>query len=175
MLAVVAALAGTTSAAAAAVSPFPLASRTAWTLTDENGSALRIRSTQAGTAYVLRGFPGLASVRVRANGPNVEAWDAGAARWEPFLRLGAPSGTQYTVALAGEPLWRSLHVTVTRGPCYVTGRAVRGCVPLDLLARTPVAAAGIEKLVFAPGSGPVEVVVQTIAGPRTYVLGGPTR
>ena len=35
-----------------------------------------------------------------------------------------------------------------------------------------MADAGIERLVFAPGIGLAEVVVQTIAGPRSYTLDG---
>ena len=168
----VAALGAGSAAGAAGPSPFPLALRIAWNLADENGNVLEIRSTRASAAYVLRGLPGLSSVRVRAQGQDVEAWDARNARWEPFLRLGASTGTQYTVDLAGSPLWRSLRVKVSRAPCDAADRTVRGCVTLGLLARKPVADAGVEKLVFAPGIGPVEVVVQTIAGPRTYTLDG---
>ena len=42
---------------------------------------------------------------------------------------------------------------------------------LEVRALEPIADAGVERLVFAPGIGPVEVVVQTIAGPRSYALG----
>ena len=121
---------------------------------------------------MLRGFPGFATLRVRPVGGDVQAWNARGARWAPFLRLSAPVGTRYRVDLPASPLWRRIDVTVTsRATCYVASRPVRGCVTLDLRALQPIADAGVERLVFAPGIGPVEIVVQTIAGPRTYSLG----
>ena len=110
---------------------------------------------------------------MRAAGRDVQAWDARTAGWKPFLRLGAAGGARYRVDLAASPLWRSIDVTVSRAACQVGARTVRGCVTLELRALKPVADAGVERLVFAPGIGPVEVVVQTIAGPRSYELGRP--
>ena len=150
---------------------FPLGARTGWTLADENGSELKVRSTRSATSYVLHGFPGFASLRVRTAGRDVQAWDARVAGWKPFLRLGAAAGAHYRVDLSASPLWRSIDVTVSRAACQVGARTVRGCVTLDLRALRPVPDAGVERLVFAPGIGPVEVVVQTIAGPRSYALG----
>lgn len=164
------------ASAAVAGSPnlFPLGARSSWTLTDPQGNELTIRATRSGTSFVLRGFPGVASLRVRQDGGNLEAWDSRASRWRPFLRLAAPEGTRYRVDLPGAPLWRAVDVRVAaRGEtCRVASRQVRGCVAFALRSRKPIADAGVERLVFAPGLGPVEIVVQTIAGPRTYALGG---
>ena len=108
---------------------------------------------------------------MRTAGRDVQAWDAGAAGWEPFLRLGAAPGAHYRVDLSASPFWRAADVTVSRASCHVGTRTVRGCVTLEVRALKPIADAGVERLVFAPGIGPVEVVVQTIAGPRSYALG----
>ena len=110
---------------------------------------------------------------MRTAGSDVQAWDARAAGWKAFLRLGAASGARYRVDLSASPFWRAADVTVSRAPCQVGTRTVRGCVTLEIRARVPIADAGVERLVFAPGIGPVEVVVQTIAGPRSYALGKP--
>jgi hypothetical protein len=154
---------------AAGPSLFPLGARATWTLADENGSELKIRSTRSSPAYVLHGFPGFAALRVRAAGRDVQAWDARAG-WKQFLRLGAAAGARYRVDLAASPFWRAVDVTVSRASCHVGTRIVRGCVTLEVRALEPIADAGVERLVFAPGIGPVEVVVQTIAGPRSYAL-----
>lgn len=163
------------ASAAAAGSPnlFPLGARSSWTLTDPQGNELTIRATRSGTSFLLRGFPGVASIRVRPDGGNVEAWDSRVSRWKPFLRLAAPEGTRYRVDLPRAPLWRAVDVRVaSRETCRVASREVRGCVAFALRSRKPIADAGVERLVFAPGLGPVEIVVQTIAGPRVYALGG---
>jgi hypothetical protein len=172
IVALAAALAPGSVATAGEPLPFPLGARASWTLTDEHGSQLKIRSTRSGSTYVLHGFPGLASVRVRANGREVQAWDARVSTWRPFLRLSAAAGARYRVDLPSSALWRAIVVTVaSREPCLVGSRPVRSCVTLELQALKPIADAGVERLVFAPGIGPVEVVVQTIAGPRSYALG----
>ena len=164
--------AGPASASGAAEpSLFPLGARATWKLADENGSELRIRSTRSAPAYVLHGFPGFSALRIRAAGRDVQAWDARAAGWKPFLRLGAAAGARYRVDLSASPFWRAVDVTVSRTSCHVGTRTVPGCVTLDVRALKPIADAGVERLVFAPGIGPVEVVVQTIAGPRSYSLG----
>jgi hypothetical protein len=163
------------TAAAAPSSHFPLRDGATWKLTDENGLTLVVRATRSGEAYTLRGLPGLGPVRVRPNGADVQAWDARTDRWRPFLRLGARAGTRYLVDLPGSSFWRALDVKVASRTATCSdarGREVRGCVVLDLTSRKPVADAGVERLVFAPGIGLVEVVVQTIAGPRSYTLGG---
>jgi hypothetical protein len=90
-----------------------------------------------------------------------------------FLRLGAPAGTRYVVDLADTALWRSVVVTVASRRAVVedaTGRTLRNCVRLVVRQRKPVADAGVEELVFAPGVGPARIVEQTIAGPRTFLL-----
>ena len=136
-------------------------------LADENGNELTIRSTRSASSYVLQGFPGSRPVRVRAGRPDVQAWDARAAGWKPFLRLGRRR-ERATASTSPSPLWRSVDVRV-RAACQV-GRPDRPRLrdALALAALKPVADAGVERLVFAPGIGLVEVVVQTIAGPRSY-------
>ena len=112
---------------------------------------------------------------MRPSGADVQAWDSRVDGWRPFLRLGARTGTRYLVDLPGAPLWRALDVKVASRSATCSdanGREVRGCVVLELTSRKPVADAGIERLVFAPGLGLAEVVVQTIAGPRSYTLDG---
>jgi hypothetical protein len=168
-------LVAATAASAGGPSLFPLGAGTSWTLSDERGNELTIRSNRSGSSYVLRGLPGLASVRVRANRRNIEAWDSRSSTWKAFLRLAAPAGTRYRVDFPEAPLWRAVDVTVESRSATCAdarGRQVRGCVALALRSRKPVADAGVERLVFAPGVGLAEVVVQTIAGPRTYTLGG---
>jgi hypothetical protein len=165
------------AAVAGPPSLFPLSDGATWRLTDERGSALVVRASRSGQAFVLRGLPGLAAIRVRANGRDVESWDAQAARWRPFLRLGAPTGTRYVVDVRDSALWRSVEITVaSRSAACSDARArpVRGCVALELRSRKPIPDAGVERLVFAPGIGLAEVVVLTIAGPRTYSLSGAT-
>lgn len=166
------------SAAGGDSKPFPLDPGARWVLTDEGGNELVIRVTRSRSGFLLRGFPGLPPTRVRTRGENVQAWDASAARWKQFLRLGAAVGTRYTVQLGSVPLWRSVGVTLVSRTetCPDTegrGRERRTCVVLELQPPKGVADAGVERLVFAPGVGPVEVVLQTIAGPRRYALGEP--
>jgi hypothetical protein len=164
------------AAAVAAPPPlFPLRDGATWKLADQRGAAMVVKASRSGQAYVLRGFPGLGSVRVRPKGSDVQAWDAQGARWAPFLRLGARTGTRYRVDLRDAPLWRAVEVTVESRSAVCADardRPVRRCVALALRTRKPIADAGVERLVFAPGIGLAEVVVQTIAGPRTYTLGG---
>jgi hypothetical protein len=169
-------LATCAASAAAPAKPFPLEPGARWVLSDATGLELTISLTRGKRGHVLRGFPGLPATRVRASGRSVQAWDPGEARWKPFLRLGAPAGTRYRVQLAGAPLWRAVEVTVASRTATcddANGRAVPNCVALELTPPKGVADAGVERLVFAPGVGPVEVVVQTIAGPRRYTLGEP--
>ena len=178
VIGVVASVACWCATALAAPAPlFPLRDGATWKLTDHRGATLVVRASRSGDAYLLRGMPGLGSVRVRTSGRDLQAWDAQGARWAPFLRLGAPTGTRYRVDLRDAPLWRAVDVTVASrsGVCAdARGRVVRGCVELALRSRKPTADAGVERLVFAPGIGLAEVVVQTIAGSRTYSLGGAT-
>lgn len=162
------------SGAAAAPAPLPLAAGNTWWLADDTSgreTVVTVRSTARGLA--LRGFPGLSETRVRRSGSAIEAWDERAGRWEPFLRLGAPRGTRYTVDLAADPLWRGVQVTVASRAAAVRdarGRLHRGCVRLVLTPPKGVADAGVEELVFAPGTGLVRAVVTTIAGPRELLL-----
>lgn len=161
-------------AAAAEWNAFPLSDGNRWTLRAEDGRGATNVSVRRGSGgLVLDGFPGTGDVRVRAAGPAIEAWDAGSNRWEPFLRLGANVGTKYSVNLTGEPLWRSVVVTVASRQTVVhdaRGKTLRGCVKLTVSHPKGVADAGIEELVFAPGVGLVKVVELTIAGPRERVL-----
>jgi hypothetical protein len=176
-LVVTVALASAVSAnASASPSFFPLADGKRWVLFDGNGAERRIAVARAGTVFTLQGFPGLGSTRVRARDGNIEAWDDRSSRWEPFLRLAAPTGTRYTVDLGDATLWRRVEVTIASrsASCLnALGRTVHGCVRLTLRARSPIADAGIERLVFAPGVGLAEIVEQTIAGPRRYTLSRP--
>jgi hypothetical protein len=50
------------------------------------------------------------------------------------------------------------------------GKALRNCVRLTFAARKPIADAGLEELVFAPGIGFARTTEQTIAGPRVHLL-----
>ena len=154
----------------------PLAEGNRWVLRDTRGpSTATIAVVRRASGLVLRGLPGAGDLRVRARGRAVEAWDSGSGRWEPFLRLGAPAGTRYAVALSDAPLWRSLTVTVASRTAVVRdgrGRTLRNCVRLELVARKPVADAAIEELVLAPRVGFVRIAEQTIAGTRVRVLSG---
>jgi hypothetical protein len=154
----------------------PLADGNRWVLRDTRGpSTATIAVVRRGSGLVLRGLPGAGDLRVRARGRAVEVWEPDRARWEPFLRLDAPAGTRYAVALSAAPLWRSLTVTVASRTAIVRdgrGRTLRDCVRLKLVARKPVADAAVEELVLAPGVGFVRIVEQTIAGTRVRVLAG---
>lgn len=164
------------SAAGGDSKAFPIEPGARWALADEAGNELVIRVMRSRSGSLLRGFPGLPQTRVRTRGQNVQAWDASGGRWESFLRLGAPEGMRYTVRLGSVPLWRSVDVTVvsrTETCPDAEGRERRACVALELTPPKGVADAGVERLVFSPGVGPAEVVVQTIAGPRRYALGEP--
>ena len=90
-------LAGALAATAEAVSAplyLPLADGNRWVLRDDGGAAAQSISVGRGaTGLMLRGVPGAGDLRVRAVGQSIEAWDPAGARWEPFLRLGAPAGT----------------------------------------------------------------------------------
>ena len=168
--------AGPYAGAARAPSLFPLADGNRWTFTDLRSGTPRVISVrrQAG-ALVLRGFPGTAALRVRRAGQGVQAWDAAQRRWEPFLRLGAPRGTRYTVDLAGAGLWRKVVVTVESKRAVVQDswdRTWRRCTRLGFRYRLPIADAGLEGLAFAPGVGPVWFEETTIAGPRVSALSG---
>ena len=152
----------------------PLADGNRWVLRDlEGSSTATIAVTRRPSGLLLRGLPGAGDVRVRTTGRAVQAWDAADARWEPFLRLGAPAGTRYTVALSDSPLWRSLTATVASRTAVVRdgrGGTLRNCVRLTFAARKPVPDAAIEELVFAPGVGFVRTAEQTIAGTRVRLL-----
>jgi hypothetical protein len=151
----------------------PLAAGNRWVLRDEQGSAGTISVVRTSSGLLLRGLPGAGELRVRAAGRAVEAWDPDSARWEPFLRLGAPVGTRYTVDLAGTALWRSLVVTVASRSAVVhdaRGKTLRDCLRLTFGSRKPIADAGLEELVFAPGLGFARTSEQTIAGTRVRVL-----
>jgi hypothetical protein len=154
--------------------PLPLADGNRWVLRDlESSSTATIAVTRRPSGLVLRGLPGAGDVRVRTAGRAVQAWDAVDARWEPFLRLGAPAGTRYAVALSGVPLWRSLTATVASRTAVVRdvrGRTLRNCIQFTFATRKPVADAAIEELVFAPGVGFARTAEQTIAGTRVRVL-----
>jgi hypothetical protein len=165
---------------------FPLQVGKSWQLYDERtgvrASSVAVVREADPAGFVLRGFPGLPEARVRRVGDAVEAWDPGAGRWEPFLRLGAPAGTTYRVDLPQTLFWRNVVVTVATRDATVAdanGRSVRGAVRLTIRSKGKLADAGLEELVFAPGIGLARVVETTIAGPRVTVLersaGAPTR
>ena len=160
--------------AAGPPSAFPLADGNRWILSDvEGGGRATVSVRRQPTGLVLQGLPGTDSLRVRAAGRTIEAWDPVNRRWEQLLRLGAPAGTKYVVDLGGEPLWRSLRVTVASRKAVVhdaRGKTLRNCVKLTFRAPKQVADAGLEELTFAPGVGLVRSVEMTIAGPRERVL-----
>jgi len=154
----------------------PLADGNRWVLRDvETRSAATISTVRTPSGLVLRGLPGAGELRVRTAGRTVEAWDPASARWEPFLRLGAPVGTSYKVDLAGSPLWRALTVTVASRSTVVhdaRGKTLRNCVRLTFAGGKRIADSGLEELVFAPGVGFARIAEQTIAGTRVRVLAG---
>ena len=160
--------------AAGPPSAFPLADGNRWILSDvESGGRATVSVAREPTGLVLHGLPGTDGLRVRSAGRTIEAWDPVNRRWEQLLRLGAPAGTSYVVSLGGEPLWRSLRVTVASREAVVhdaRGKTLRNCVRLTFRALKPVADAGLEELTFAPGIGLVRSVEMTIAGPRERVL-----
>jgi hypothetical protein len=168
------ALVAAAGAEAAPAPLFPLAAGSTWYLADAKSAAGSQVSVRArGNTVFLRGFPGTGDLRVRRAGLGVEAWDTADGRWEPFLRLGAPVGTQYRVDLAPTGLWRNLVVTVASRKLEVEdarGRALRGCVRLTFRNPKGLADAGLEELVFAPGVGIVRISEITIAGTRTRLL-----
>ena len=154
---------------------FPLADGNRWVLSDvETGATTVISARRQPAGLVLRGFPGTRDLRVRAVGQTVQAWDAADSRWENLLRLGDPAGTKYVVRLSGTDVWRSVVVTVASRQVEVednAGRVRRGCVRLAFRQGGKLVDAGLEELTFAPGVGLVRIVEQTIAGPRTKLLG----
>jgi len=154
--------------------PFPLADGNRWTLRAvDSGAPLRITVRRSGKSFVLRGFPGTTTLRVRPWRGGVQAWDRSDRRWEPFLRLGASVGTTYAVDLAGTSEWRSVRVEIASRHATTIdyrGTSRRDCVLVALHPNVPVADAGIEALVFAPGIGPVRVVEQSLVGPRVRLL-----
>ena len=151
----------------------PLADGNTWYLAELDGGApLRVTAVKRSQAFVLRNFPGAGDLRVRARGSAVEAWDESADRWEPFLRLGARTGTRYVVDLAGTA-WRRVTVTVASRRAVVEdaeGRRRGNCVRLTFRYAKPTPDAGLEELAFAPRIGLARIVEQTIAGTRTRVL-----
>ena len=151
----------------------PLAAGNRWVLRDDSGGTQTISVSRGPSGLVLRGLPGAADVRVRAAGSAVEVWDAGDRRWEPLLRLGAAVGTSYLVELSGTPFWQSLTVRIASRQVVVhdgRGKTLRRCVRLTFTTRKPIADAGLEELVFAPGVGFVRTSEQSIAGPRVHLL-----
>jgi hypothetical protein len=179
LLAFVAALAlvaaagpGAATADRTAGSLFPLADGNRWTY---RSSVVATPHTMAvdrrGSGLVLEGFPGAGPLRVRPVGASVQAWDAVDARWEPLLRLGAPTGSRLRVSLAAEPVWDGALLTVaaTGARLRVLGR-IRSCVRLAVRPPASLADAGVLELWFAPGLGLVRFVEQTILGPRAWTL-----
>ena len=170
------AAAGDSADSTVAPALLPLADGNRWVLRDvETRSAATISTVRTPSGLVLRGLPGAGDLRVRAAGRTVEAWDLAGARWEPFLRLGAPVGTSYKVDIAASALWRGLTVTVASRSTVVhdaRGKTLRNCVRLTFATRKPIADAGLEELVFAPGIGFARIAEQTIAGTRVRVLAG---
>ena len=170
----VAALLPAATTASEPPSLLPLAGGNRWVLSDaELGGTKTISVTRGAAGLVLHGLPGASDLRVRAAGRAVQAWDPADRRWETFLRLGAAAGTTYTVDLAGMPSWRALVVTVDSRRTVVSdarGKTLRNCVRLVFAARKPIADAGLEELVFAPGVGFARTTEQTIAGPRVHLL-----
>jgi hypothetical protein len=162
------------AAAGAHPSLFPLGDGNRWTLHDlQFGSETTIEVRGRASGLLLRGWPGASELRVRSAGRTVEAWDPSDQRWEPLLRLGAPRGTRYLVALGGIALWRSVEVEIASREAVVRDlreRTFRGCTRLTFRQRKPVVDAGLLELVVAPGVGPVRISVQTIAGPRQSLL-----
>jgi hypothetical protein len=154
--------------------PFPLAAGNHWTLRAvDSGVPLRITVRRSGKSFVLQGFPGTTTLRVRPWRGGVQAWDRADRRWEPFLRLGARAGTTYAVDLAGTSEWRNLRVEIASRHATTTdyrGTSRRDCILVALHPNVPVADAGIEALAFAPGIGPVRVVEQSFIGPRVRLL-----
>jgi hypothetical protein len=152
----------------------PLADGNRWVLRDvERGSTAAISVARKPSGLVLRGLPGAGELRVRVAGQSIQAWDPLGARWEQFLRLGAPAGTRYKIALAGAPLWSSVTVTVASRSVVVQdarGKTLRNCVRLTFAARKRMPDSGLEEIVFAPGVGFARTVEQTIAGTRVREL-----
>jgi hypothetical protein len=174
VLAVLAGLFPSLTAATEQPDLLPLAAGNRWVLRDARlDSTKTISITRGSSGLTLHGLPGADDIRVRAAGRAVVAWDPVDKRWEPFLRLGATAGTSYALDLAGLPLWRSLVVTVESRRAIVhdaRGKTLRNCVRLVFAARKPIADAGLEELVFAPAVGIVRTSEQTIAGPRVHLL-----
>jgi hypothetical protein len=168
--------AGFPAATAATTSPsmLPLNEGNRWVLRDPDlGGTRSISVLRRPSGLVLRGVPGASDLRVRTVGRAIEVWDASSRRWEPFLRLGAAAGTTYLVDLPGTAFWRSLVVRVASRRVEVEdarGKTLRNCVRLTFSTKKPIADAGLEELVFAPGVGFALSSEQTIAGPRVYLL-----
>lgn len=139
----------------------------------DRGGTRTVSVANGPSGFLLRGLPGAGELRVRSAGRAIEAWDATSRRWEPFLRLGAAAGTTYLVDLPATGLWRALTVKVASRRAEVEdarGKVLRNCVRLTFTTRKPVADAGLEELVFAPGVGIALTQEQTIAGPRIHLL-----
>ncbi len=150
----------------------PLRAGSSWLLRDDSGAqaTIAVRRTTAG--LTLRGFPGAGTLRVRARGGAVEAYDTTQRRWEPFLRLGAKAGTAYKIDLAQTPMWRSVSARVVSRTLTVydaNGDSHQNCVRLTFFSNV-IADAGPEELVFSPGVGFVRIAEQSIRGPQPKLL-----
>ncbi len=154
---------------------FPLKAGSEWTFEDTRyGGTSTMSVTRARTGvFQLEGFPGASELRVRWAGQTLQAWDDAQRRWEPLLRLGAPTGTTYRVRLAA-PYWNGVRVTVASRRATVRNpilrRSYRGTVRIDVQPPPELSDGGILGLWFAPGVGLVRWVEQTIAGPTAHVL-----
>jgi hypothetical protein len=152
---------------------FPLEPGNEWTYESDRGErVLGVAPASAG-AFVLDGFPGARELRVRWEGTTLTAWDEADRRWEPLLRLGAPAGTTYAVALP-QPLWENVEVTVaaTAETLYnpVLLRSHAAVVKLELQPDPGLADAGVLELWFEPEVGLVRWVEQSFLGPVAHVL-----
>jgi hypothetical protein len=154
---------------------FPLEPRNEWTyasLRDGGERVLGVAPAEPGT-FVLDGFPGARDLRVRWAGATLEAWDDDDRRWQPLLRLGAPAGTTYDVALP-QPLWENVEVTVasTAETLYnpVLLRSHEAVVKLELRPDPGLADAGVLELWFEPEVGLVRWLEESFLGSVAHVL-----
>jgi hypothetical protein len=155
----------------AALSLFPLVPGHQWTFRDVDSGAKN--QVSVGAHRVLTGFPGAGSLRVRAAGKTVQAWDTRDRRWEAWFRFDLPARSRYKVALAQTFFWQGVEVTVdskTASARDYLGKRYANCTRFVFRQLNGLVDAGVSGMVFCPHVGPVRYAEDSIAGPRTYAL-----
>ncbi len=170
------------AAALAAATPaqakhqFPLKEGNKWTFKNlkfGGVSGMAVAEETSGM-FRLEGFPGGGDdFWVAWGGSTLYAWNWDAGQWRPFLKFGAPTGTEYTIDL-GTTFYHNVKVKVA-GKSYTfkndyLRQTFRSCTHFQFGPVPGLYDAGIGSLVFAPNVGLVSSGEMSIAGPVQKVL-----